>query len=43
MVFCQFHRKKTERSDSIILVILGNLVHLRHSFITLCQIVMSKG
>ncbi len=35
--------KKVERSDSLILVILGNLGHFRHSFISLYQSVIIRG
>ncbi len=42
MVFCQF-LKQIERSDSLILVILGNLVHFWHLFIPLYQSVITGG
>ena len=43
MVFCQSHKKKVERSVSLILGTLGNLDHFRHSFLRLYQSVAIKG
>ena len=36
----QFYKKEIERSDSLILVILGNLDHFSHLFIPLSQSVI---
>ena len=36
-------KKQTERSDSLILVILGNLDHFRRSFIALSQSASKRG
>jgi len=39
----EYEKGNAELSVSLILVILGNLVHFRHSFITLYQTVMIRG
>ena len=39
----QFYKKQIERSDSLILGILGNLAHFSHLFIKLNQFVITKS
>ena len=43
MVFYLFYKIEIERSLSLILGILGNLAHFRHSFFSLYQPVLTRG